>query len=840
VRRYLARALLSGPGGGRALFLLAVAGVALGVGSVLSIEILDQGAIGAFAGSVRAVSGEAALTVLGRGGTLPDALLPAVLSVPGVKAARPVVKLEVAVEARPGASLELVGTDLLSPSRSPASLPPGEVARALAEPGWVAVTVRYAAEMGWERGSRVWVSLGSRRVELLVGALVDLERVAPLASRRLAVMDIAQVQALFGAQGRLTSLDVVAEPGEDLNRLRRRLGATLGEAVRVETPEERVAEAGTLLEAFRLNLTALSMVSLLVGGFLVYASTEAALYRRREELGILRCLGATRGEVLGLVLLDAALLGLLGTAAGVPLGWLAARANLGAVSATLRTVYLLEGVERVTLSPGLFFLAVGLGLGGALLGALFPALEVARADPRALLLARAGGRAHGPRPRTLFGAGLAILSAVAALVLGPLRGFAPSGFALALALLGAAPLSAPLLLQGALRLGPPRRLGVAYGARDLAVHLRSTAVAAGALAVAVSMVTGITVMVGSFRRTVEDWLAATLRADVYVTTPSWRRGRGEAPLDPAVVSRLSSEHGVRAIDRLRQLSAEIGGRRVAVSGFDAQRPQARDRVQLLEGDAGEALDRLRRGAVLVSEPLLRKWGLGPRTGIVLDGPHGEERFEVAGVYRDYGAEGGSVLMDLATLEAHFGPGPLTNLALYLAPGTDPEAFAARLRAEFPGDALLIRSNRTLRRQVLSVFEETFAVTRLLEGMGLVVAVAGVTLSLLVLARERSSEIALYRSLGATRAQVFQVFVGRGLGIALAGLLLGALSGAGLALVLVDLVNPTWFGWSLTLHPPLATLVLQALALLGAALLASLYPALRASRTPAAELARDAL
>ncbi|GEJ58182.1 FtsX-like permease family protein [Anaeromyxobacter diazotrophicus] len=844
MRRYFLRALGAHLRGGRALFALAVAGVALGVGAVLSIQILNQSALGAFTGSVRALSGDAQLSVVGRGPTLPDELLPEVLGTAGVAAARPLLRLEVALEGERGAALELAGADLFSAAgRRPFELPRVRLAEVLARPGWVAVTPQLARERGWAPGTKLAVSLGSRRATLEVGALVDFQRVAPLASRRLAVMDLAQAQALLGAAGRVSQLDVVAAPGASVEDLTRRLEARLGPGYRAVTPEQRVAEAGALLAAFRLNLTALSAVSLFVGGFLVYASTQAALARRREELGVLRCLGATRAQVLALVLGDALVLGALGTAAGVPLGWLAARANVGAVSATLRNLYLLEGVEAVTLGPGLVALGVGLGLLGALAGAVLPALDVAREDPRALLSRRAEA-SPGRTPPRLAALGLLALAASAALALGPLRRWPYAGFGLALGVLAAVPLAAPLLLRAAGRLRPPRRLGVAFGARDLAAHLRATAVPAGALAVAVSMLVGITVMIGSFRHTVEDWLSATLRADVYVTSPSWRRGRTDAVLAPEVVARLAAAPGVRRVERLRQVTGEVLGRRVPVSGFDAA--PAAGRVQLLAGDPAAALAKVAgEGQVLVSEPLARKAGLAPGDRLAIDFPAagaraGPRRYVIAGVYRDYGSEGGAILMDLAALAEAAGPGPLTNVALDLAPGADVEGEVARLRREFQGEALVVRSNRTLRTEVLAIFEQTFAVTRLLQGMSLVVAVAGVALALLVLARERSAEVALLRALGATRGQIFRLFVGRALGIALAGLVLGAAGGAGLALVLVQVINPAWFGWSLALHAPWRVLASQGALLLTAAVAAGIYPAARASRTPATELARDAL
>lgn len=840
MRGYLTRAVAKELSAGKALLPLAVAGVALGVAAVLSIQLLNGSALGAFAGTVRAVSGEADLTVLGVAGHLPEALLPEILETPGVRSASPLYRVEVALEGRSG-TLEVVGADLLAPARRPWAQAGVALAAALGTPGWVAVTPALAAEQGWRVGDEVPVSSGSRRAVLRVGALVDFSQVAPLASRRLAVMDLAQAQGLLGAPGRLHQVDVTAGPGVAPAALAERLSARLGERARVASPDQRTVEAAGLLAAFRLNLTALSLVSLLVGGFLVHATARASLVRRREELGILRAVGATRGQVAGLVLAEAALLGLAGTAVGLPLGWLAARASVGAVSGTLRTVYLLEGIDEVRLTPALLALALLTGLGGALLGALLPALDAARRDPKALLAPITLTAASERGAAGLAAAGL--LGVAAALALQALAGGAwrATGFVVALAILAAVPLAAPLALRAAGRLARPRRLGVLHGVRTLSARLPAAALAAGALAVAVSMLAGVTVMVGSFRDTVAGWLDQTLRADVYVTTPSWRRARAEATLDPALVARLVAWPGVRAVDRLRQVEGLAAGRPASVAGLDAAVAGAEGRVALLAGDVREAFRRLREeGAVLLSEPLARRAGLAAGGQVFLATLSGQRPFPVAGVYRDYGNERGGVLMDLAPFARAFGDGPPSSVALYLAPGVEVDGAVAGLRAALREAPLVIRSNRTLRAEVLAIFEETFAVTRLLQGMGLLIAVAGIALSLLVQARERAGEIALYRALGATRGQVFRVFLGRGVGIALFGLALGLTGGAALAAVLVHLVNPAFFGWSLGLSWPVRTLLAQAATILGTAVAASVVPALMAARVRATELSRDAL
>jgi putative ABC transport system permease protein len=844
VTGYGLRALVAQVRAGPMLFLLAVLGVALGVAAVLSIQILNQNALGAFAGSVEAVSGGAALSVVGSGPELPERILPHVMAERGVQAAVPLYRIDVAlaltVTDRREGTLEVVGTDVFAPARSAWRLSPTDLAAPLRVPGWVAVSPALAAEMGWKLGDGFEVSSGSRRVRLTVGALIDFQRTTPLASRRLAVMDLAQVQALLGEPGRLQQIDVFARAGASVPELASRLQARLGPGFRLVTPEQRSSEASGLLAAFRLNLTALSLVSLLVGVFLVYASVQAALLRRREELGVLRSLGATREQVVAVILGEASLLGLLGTGLGIPLGIAAARANVGTVSGTLQNLYLLEAIERVELSPWLVALAAGAGLAGAAAGALLPALDVSRRDPRALLAGHALQEPARRRAGRLAAAGWGLLAGVALAALTVWHGRPASGFAVAGAVLVAVALSSGWLLQVGGRHWKPRRLSLAYGARALSSRPQTAAVAVGALATATSMLAAITVMVGSFRKTVDVWLGQTLRADVYVTTPSWRQARSEARLSPEVMELLARQPGVRAVDRQRQFFGHSRGRRISIAGFDSALPEAGARVALLAGDPGRVPEALRRGAVLVSEPLARKAHLRVGDAVPIDTPAGEAGFPVAGVYHDYGADSGAVLMDLEVLAARFGPDQPSNAALYLAPGADAQAMVDRLRGELSGHALVIRSNQRLRQEALGIFDQTFAVTRLLQGMALLIALAGVTLALLVLARDRAAELALHRALGATRGQVFGMFLGQGLAIALDGIVLGAAGGVGLALALVFLVNRDTFGWTIDLYWPWSALLGEAGAILAAAALASVYPALRASQSPALELSRDAL
>jgi putative ABC transport system permease protein len=241
---------------------------------------------------------------------------------------------------------------------------------------------------------------------------------------------------------------------------------------------------------------------------------------------------------------------------------------------------------------------------------------------------------------------------------------------------------------------------------------------------------------------------------------------------------------------------------------------------------------------LISEPLSRATGLGVGDRIPLAGPAGEASFPVIGVFYDYGNERGAVFLDLAALEPLFGPGPPHAIGLYLEKDRDPERMVQRVRATFPDLPLRVRSNRRLREDVFRVFDQTFAITRFLELVCLAVAVCGITLTLLILARERISELALYRALGARRRQIFRIFLGKGMGIAVLGIGLGLAGGIALAAILIFVINRAWFGWTIQVHWPWTGLAAEMLLILLAAAAASLYPAARASRTPATELSRE--
>ena len=848
---YLVRVLRRQWRTSRTLLLLTVIGVGLGVASVVAIQLLNRGALAAFDGSVRAVSGRADLTVMGTVPTLDEGLLTRVLDDPDVAGAWPLVRQDVAVAGRPDILLDVVGVDLLAPVRYPlvGTGDPDEaralLTRAVTESGWVALTPAFARAEGWVVGDTLTVSSGSRLARLVVGALVDFQRFEPLAPQRLAVMDIASAQELLGRHGRIHQIDVTLARGADPAAVALRLATHLGPGTRVLTPEQRRQDAAGLLRAFRLNLTALSLISVFVGVFLVLTAVQASLVRRRREFGVLRSLGATPRQVLVLILSEAATLGLLGVGLGLPMGWWAARLNLDSVSRTLTSIYVMEGIEDLRLTPVVIALALVVGVAGALAGALAPALDMARRDTDRLLAPFNLHRAIGHSAGRLAAAALAAIALATVWFLMAGRDLRLGGFVYGFVMWVTLPMVVPLVVRTVAGPARPGGLGPALSLRNLVARLQTTSLAVAALAVTVSMLVSITLLIGSFRSTLVTWLDVTVRADVYVSTASWMRGGNDSFLDRPLLDELLAMPDVAAVEEQRRLRIFTADRahRVWLNGIrTAAIPGAElaGRLPLLAGDPTVVAAGLEGGGVLIGEPLARRAGLATGDTLRLAGPRGTVALPVVGVAYDYTSEGGTAFVTMATLVRHLGGTAPNNAALFLVPGADAERTAAALTAAYAPRPLVFRSNRTLRREVMDVFDQTFAVTRTLQFMALLIAACGVSLTMVVQARARAGELALLRALGATRRQVFVLFLGEGTAMGLLGLVLGLGGGTGLAALLILVINRVWFGWTIRPSWPGGELAAQAVLVLAAATLAALYPAARAGLTAPGQLTRDDL
>jgi putative ABC transport system permease protein len=651
-------------------------------------------------------------------------------------------------------------------------------------------------------------------------------------------MDIANVQENFLHVGKLGRISALLRPGADFAAVTARLRSEMPPGTLVQAPERRNRQIERMLAAFQLNLTALSLISLLVGMFLIYNTVAASVVRRRHEIGVLRALGLGRLQVQALFLAEALVLGLAGAALGLVMGVVLAGQLVGAVSRTLTSLYILTSIQDLFVSPGAVLMALALCLGAVLLAAWFPAREAATIAPvEALAVGHLEEKsARGLARWTWLGAGLLLLAAILArisLTVGP--NWLSFGAAL-FTLLGFAFFTPAVATFFPHAVHPPwlmARLAVGHFAQSL--HRNSVTIAS--LVVALAMVVGISTMIFSFRTTVEEWLNRSIQSDLVIAPAANLLVGNREFIRPEVEKIVSALPHVK-VDSFRELRVMISGQWVKLVTVRLGITRDIERLTFTQGDPDAAFDAaMHHNAILVSEPFRRRFHLGLGDSLTLDTPSGPHTFKIAGVYLDYTTEGGVVLVDWPVFQEFWHDTSINGIGLYIdkKSGVAPDELQARLRPLLaPYGDYLIKSNSELREQVFRIFDQTFSVTYILQTIGIIVSALGIFLSLTILVTERRREISILRAIGASRRQIEALVLWEAGMIGLLGALLGTMSGLVLAAVLSYVINVSFFGWTISWATPWGLLLSLPVVVVVAALVAGFAPARQAARLDIAD------
>jgi putative ABC transport system permease protein len=595
--------------------------------------------------------------------------------------------------------------------------------------------------------------------------------------------------------------------------------------------------------AFQINLTALSLLALLVGIFLIYNAMTFSVVQRRSLFGTLRTIGYTREQVFGMVLGEAAFVGALGAGLGVGLGILLGQGAVRMVTQTINDLFFVVNVRGIQIPTSSLLKGALAGLVASVLAAAPPAWEAASVTPH-LALSRAGleSKTQVVVNRVAVLGGLAAL--IGALILAiPTRNLIISFTGTFAVVIGSAALT-PLITVTLMRLvGEP--LGKLFGLlgrlapRNVIRSQSRTAVAVAALMIAVSVTIGVQVMINSFRTTVSIWLEQTMRGDIYISTQGLSTTRLDTPLDPQVITLARAQPMIQSSIGVRVVTVESEHGSVELVASSPDRPMDARLFLKQQGTPAQAWQMVRDGAILLSEPLASRLGILSAGGtLALLTPQGWHSFPIAGIYADYASTGGTVRMSLDVYQQLWNDNRLNGFVLFLAPHADIEAITANLRAQltnFP--ATEVNPSSVLRRDALVVFDRTFAITTAMQLLTTLVAFIGVLSSLLALQLEKGRETGILRALGLNLSQMRQLTLWEtGLLGASAGLL-ALPTGYILAWILIFVINQRSFGWTLQMEVDPAPFVQAFLLAIGAALLAALYPAWRLSRMQVTEALR---
>ena len=813
--------------------LAALLAVTLGVALAFSVQLINQSALSEFGAAVRAVNGVPDFELRGQRSGFDEALYERVARHPQVAIASPIIEIDTyAFDANAArVALKVIGLDaLVAAPLAPALLPrPADGAERFALLAPDAIFLNPPARRLLPADTlRVQTPTG--RTTLRVQGSIGAAAAGSSPSERgaaLAVMDIAGAQTTFGWLGRLSRIDVRLRPGADRAAVLRELALPPG--LRAAAPDEAAQRVSNVSRAYRVNLTVLALVALFTGAFLVFSILSLSVAKRSPQLALLGVLGLTGAERLALVLAESALLGALGSGLGLVLGTGLAALALRLLAGDLGGGYFPGVAPPLQFDAASAAVYGALGVAAAVVGGWLPARAAQRLAPAQALkglnasLAPAGPAWIGP-VLLLAGVGLALVPPVAGI---PLAAYV-SVACLLLGGIACVPAGVGALLQG---IAPPRN-ALALLAVERARHQRHTAtIAVAGVVASLSLAVALTVMVASFRDSVTQWLDTVLPADLYVRTGSSIVAADVVTLPADMPRRAALLAGVQRAEAQRVLPLQLAAAQPAVVLIArALADPARDLPlvgELLPMPAGGSTDASSSRSssttaptpVYVSEAMVSLYGAAPGTMLNLPLGNGvSQSVFVRGVWRDYARQFGAIAMAGADYRRLTGDLRVNDLALWLQPGANPAVVQQALRGlaselGLDGGLLEFASAGEIRSLSLRIFDRSFAVTYWLQAVAIAIGLFGIAASFSAQVLARRKEFGLLAHLGLTRAQVLTVVAVEGAVWTAVGALLGLLLGLAVSLVLVKVVNPQSFHWTMDLLLPWGRLGLLCAAVL---------------------------
>jgi putative ABC transport system permease protein len=812
--------------------LVAIAAIAIGISLSFAIHLINAAAFNEFSSAIKGLSGVADVQVRGTEPFFDETIYPLLAQREGVAVASPVLEFDASV---PGerTALKILAIDafragFISPDLVgvPAEDNVGDL---LADD---AIFLSPAA-MQWLKpadGAPLTLQVGVGQLHLRVAGPLQRAR----AGQRIGVMDLGAAQWRFNKLGQLSRVDLKLRSGVNREAFKAQLEQQLQRdypgRFRVNQPndEEQNSRNEGMSRAYRVNLTVLALVALFTGAFLVFSTQALSVIRRRSQFALLRVLGMDRKHLLRQIMIEGLSLGVAGSAIGIAAGYGMAAAALHFMGADLGAGFFSGVRPEVQFTPVAAAVYFALGVVVALLGCAAPALDAARAKPAVALKSGTEEAAMSRLSRAW--------PSLACIALAALLTQAPPVFELPLF----GYLSIALLLIGSIAL-MPRLAAIVFRA----AHLRWSAanadrpgaspvltltlsrlanassqagIALGGVLSSFSLMVAMAIMVASFRVSLDDWLLHILPADIYVSTTSGGTTAGLRPQEQAAIAALP---GVASADFLRVRAISLAAARPAVALMARNVDAADPGKSLAIVGATQVPGPGTPPPVWVSEAMVDLYGMhvGQRIELPLNGKL--HTFQVAGIWRDYARPTGTIQMRLSDYRAITGDQDASNAALWLKPGAKPADTTQALKRLPFAAALETSAPSEIRAMSMKIFDRSFAITYLLEAIAIVIGLFGVAATFSAQTLARSKEFGMLRHVGVTRRQILSILAIEGGALTALGIGTGFVLGWVISLILVFIVNPQSFHWTMQLHLPWPLLGTVAGLLLAAAALTAL-------------------
>lgn len=802
--------------------------IAIGVAMAYSIHLINTAAFNEFSAASKSLSGQADMQVRSRKSYFDESLYPWLAKQKGIAVANPVLELDVAVvgqqSTRNDQKLKILGIDMFRAAQiSPDLLGLPEQGKTLDRLASDTIFLSPAA-MEWlqvKQGDDLHVYAGLHTLRLRVaGGLVRAR-----AGQRLAVMDIGAMQWGFDQLGLLSRIELKLQPGVNHASFKTWLTEELGATYWLTEVADQELRVANMSRAYRINLNMLALVALFTGAFLVFSTQALSVIRRRQQFALLRVLGVTRAQLLRYVLTEGLFLGALGSVLGLSLGYLIAVMALQLLDGGLGSSFFPGVKPNIFFDPAAAVLFFGVGLCITLIGGIVPAMEAAYARPAPAL--RAGsGQTVVEKWSSPWPAVICLIAALLFTQLPPIFELPVLGYvAIALLLIGGIALM-PRFTAGFFSLLTGRLHRCEMGAVSTLVLARLTnapgqaAIALGGILASFSLMVAMAIMVMSFRVSIDHWLGQVLPADLYVRVATTGDQGGFQLKEQKVIA---ESIGFDRIDffRTQQLTLDASRPDITLLARPIDHDDPRKTLPLTDDVIPP--ESLPEGIIpiWVSEAMvdLYKFRVGEK--VVFPVGTAFHEFVVAGIWRDYGRQFGAVQMQLTDYQRLTGDMSVNTVALWLHDGMAMDTVIENLRQLSFGSALEISRSSDMRALSLKIFDRSFAVTYVLETVAVIIGLLGVGASFSAQTLARAKEFGMLRHVGMTRKQILIMLAAEGGLLTALGIVFGFVLGWSISLILIFVVNPQSFHWTMQLYLPWSWLMSIALMMLVSASLTAL-------------------
>lgn len=816
----------------------------MGVAIVVSIDIANHSSGKAFNLSMNAVAGKSTHQIIGTSEGIPDSIYFKLRVKEGLKNIAPVIESYVSIPDSGKKIFKLLGVDLFAErpfrdylSNTGTSID-GELKDFLTGPNSVVLSNGSLAELKKKVGDSLKVFIGGKERTLYISGKITEDERNTSTLENLFICDIATAQELTGKINRIDYIDVIAGNADEEKRLR----SILPDGYDLQKSGSRSQTAEQMLEAFNINLQSLSLLALIVGLFLIYNTMTFSVVRRKVLIGTLRSIGVTSNEITTMVIREALIIGIIGTAAGFLAAYFISKYLLIFISQTINDLYYVVSVREIYISPMIIAKGIALGIFATLLSAIKPARKASSVHPRSAMMRSEQESSLLKKVPAMSITGLATIIAGILILLIPTKNIWLSYFGILPIIIGFALLTPVIIILVEKILSPLFKylFGITgkIASRSIVQNISRTYVAIAALSLAVAATVGVGTMISSFRSTVIDWLESRLNADIFISAPSLVSRRNDAVLSEDLLEKVRALDEVADINFYREIEINQDEKTYhLISSGISQRNHSG--FQFKEGEPADAWKRFEEGELLISEPFAYRHDLEVGSMLALKTDNGMREFRVAGVYYDYASDQGLVTMYHTHFKKHWNVKGVSGISAYVKEGFDLNTLKEKIQMlDTDGQQIVVRSFKFLRDTSIEIFDRTFLVAKVLQLLSVIVAFIGILSSLMSLQLERKRELGILRANGLLPSQLFGMV---GIQTVMMGLTAGLLAlplGNVLAAILVYIINKRSFGWTMQFDLIPSIMIEAILLSLFAAILAGLYPAYKMSITSPANALRE--